>query len=128
MPSDMPAFALSLGAGTGDSTEWSQIWAAPRLLTPRWCCKTPERASTAETATDADGNYEFLAVPVDSSYTLKVSATGFETSVQSGFRLEVNQRYLVDFKLQVGAVVQTVSRDGLSGGSGVQQHHRRGCD
>jgi hypothetical protein len=62
-----------------------------------------------ETATDASGNYEFLAVPADSGYTIKVTGTGFETSVQSGFRLEVNQRYLVDFKLQVGAVVQTVS-------------------
>ncbi len=62
-----------------------------------------------ETATDASGNYEFLAVPADSGYTIKVTATGFETSAQSGFRLEVNQRYLVDFKLQVGAVVQTVS-------------------
>jgi hypothetical protein len=62
-----------------------------------------------ETSTDAGGNYEFLAVPADSGYTIKVIATGFETSVQSGFRLEVNQRYLVDFQLQVGAVVQTVS-------------------
>ena len=65
-----------------------------------------------ETATDANGNYEFLAVPVGSNYNLTVSATGFATSVETAFRPEVNQRYRVDFKLQVGAVVQTVAVTG----------------
>jgi hypothetical protein len=65
-----------------------------------------------ETPTDANGNYEFVAVPVGSNYNLTVSATGFETSVETAFRLEVNQRYRVDFKLQVGAVVQTVAVTG----------------
>jgi hypothetical protein len=65
-----------------------------------------------EASTDAGGNYEFLAVPVDNGYNLTVTANGFETSVESGFRLEVNQRYLVDFKLHVGAVVQTVNVTG----------------
>ena len=65
-----------------------------------------------EASADGNGNYEFLAVPVGSDYKVTVSATGFETSVESGFRLEVNQRYRVDFKLQVGAVVQTVAVTG----------------
>jgi hypothetical protein len=65
-----------------------------------------------EASADANGSYEFLAVPVGSSYNLTVTATGFEKSVESGFRLEVNQRYRVDFKLQVGAVVQTVAVTG----------------
>jgi Carboxypeptidase regulatory-like domain len=65
-----------------------------------------------EASTDGNGNYEFLAVPVGSDYKVTVSATGFETSVESGFRLEVNQRYRVDFKLQVGAVIQTVAVTG----------------
>ena len=43
---------------------------------------------------------------------LSVTATGFEKSVQTGFRLEVNQRYLVDFRLQVGTLVQTVNVTG----------------
>ena len=113
LPSVMPAFALLCGRrGAADSTEWSRTWPALRLPAPRWRSKTRGTGIDRETATDASGNYEFLAVPVDSGYTLKVIATGFETSVQSGFRLEVNQRYLVDFKLQVGAVVQTVSVTG----------------
>jgi hypothetical protein len=66
-----------------------------------------------EAATDGNGDYEFLAVPVGSNYNLTVSATGFETSSETGFRLEVNQRYLVDFKLQVGSVIQTVAVTGL---------------
>jgi hypothetical protein len=65
-----------------------------------------------ETSADENGNYEFLVVPVGSNYNLTVTATGFETSVESGFRLEVNQRYKVDFKLHVGAVVQTVAVTG----------------
>ena len=49
-----------------------------------------ENASTGlarETSTDASGNYEFLAVPVDSGYSVSVTASGFEKSVQTGFRL-----------------------------------------
>jgi len=65
-----------------------------------------------EASADEGGNYEFLAVPVGSNYNVSVTATGFEKSVESGLRLEVNQRYRVDFKLQVGAVVQTVAVTG----------------
>jgi hypothetical protein len=61
-----------------------------------------------ETSADESGNYEFLAVPVANNYDITAGASGFETSEQSGFRLEVNQRYRVEFKLQIGAVVQTV--------------------
>ncbi len=62
-----------------------------------------------ETSTETNGNYEFLAVPVGDSYKITAEATGFESSTESGFRLEVNQRYRVDLKLQVGTVVQNVN-------------------
>ena len=113
MPSCYACSRTSFGRREADdSTEWSPTWAALRLPAPRWRCENTGTGIDRDTVTDASGNYEFLAVPADSGYTLKVTATGFETSVQSGFRLEVNQRYLVDFKLQVGAVVQTVSVSG----------------
>jgi Carboxypeptidase regulatory-like domain len=65
-----------------------------------------------ETATDGNGNYEILAVPVGTGYSVTAVGAGFKTSEQTGFRLEVNQRYRVDFKLEVGAVAQTVNVTG----------------
>jgi hypothetical protein len=58
--------------------------------------------------TDASGNYEFLSVPVGENYSLQAETPGFQTSVQTGITLLVNQKYRADFKLVVGAVSQTV--------------------
>ncbi len=58
--------------------------------------------------TDAAGNYEFLSVPVGENYSLQAETPGFQTSVQTGITLLVNQKYRADFKLVVGAVSQTV--------------------
>jgi hypothetical protein len=67
------------------------------------------KGSVRETATDKNGSFEFLAVPVAENYTLSAEAPLFEKSLQSGFRLEVNQRYRVDFTLKVGKAADTVS-------------------
>jgi hypothetical protein len=65
-----------------------------------------------QTSTDQTGNYELLAVPVADGYNITAEAPGFEKTVQSGLRLLVNQRYRVDFTLQVGKVSQTVNVTG----------------
>lgn len=62
-----------------------------------------------ETVTDKNGSFEFLAVPVAVNYTLSADAPLFERSVQAGFRLEVNQRYRVDFTMKVGKAADTVT-------------------
>ena len=61
---------------------------------------------------DSTGNYEFLAVPVGENYSVRVEAPGFRAGVQTGIKLEVNQRYRADFKLVVGAVTATVEVTG----------------
>ncbi|HZS98969.1 MAG TPA: carboxypeptidase regulatory-like domain-containing protein [Terriglobales bacterium] len=61
---------------------------------------------------NAQGAYEFLAVPVGDNYSVRVEASGFRASVQSGIKLEVNQKYRADFKLTVGAVTATVEVTG----------------
>ena len=62
--------------------------------------------------TNAAGNYEFLAVPVGENYSIRVEAVGFRASVQTGIKLEVNQKYRADFHLAVGAVNETVEVSG----------------
>ena len=62
--------------------------------------------------TDTSGTYEFLAVPVGENYTVRAEAAGFQASVQTGIKLEVNQKYRADFKLVVGAATETVEVSG----------------
>lgn len=62
--------------------------------------------------TDSSGTYEFLAVPVGENYTVRAEAQGFQASVQTGIKLEVNQKYRADFKLVVGAATETVEVSG----------------
>src|SRR5262249_14311680 len=61
---------------------------------------------------NTQGAFEFLAVPVGENYSVRVEAPGFRAAVQSGIKLEVNQKYRADFKLQVGAVTATVEVTG----------------
>ena len=70
--------------------------------------KHPATGLSRRVQTDASGNYEFLSVPVGENYSLQAETPGFQTSVQTGITLLVNQKYRADFKLVVGAVSQTV--------------------
>jgi Carboxypeptidase regulatory-like domain len=70
--------------------------------------KNPDTGLVRRAQTDASGTYQFLSVPVGEQYTLQVEAQGFRTSVQTGLKLLVNQKYRADFTLVVGAVSQTV--------------------
>jgi hypothetical protein len=66
-----------------------------------------ERGNQINTKTDALGAYALSQVPV-SSYSVRVAATGFTSAVQSDVVLVLNQTARLDFKLQVGAISQTV--------------------
>ena len=71
------------------------------------------------TATDADrgtvyvtkandsGIFNFTQVPIG-TYDVKVEASGFQTAVQSHLTLVLNQTARLDFKMQVGAVTNTI--------------------
>ena len=57
--------------------------------------------------TTASGTYEFLSVTVG-NYSVLVQAPGFRTAMQSGIKLDVNQRYRADFSLKVGAINESI--------------------
>jgi hypothetical protein len=57
--------------------------------------------------TGADGIYEFSPVRIG-SYTVDVSATGFKKALQSHIAVDVSARVLLNFKLEAGAVSETV--------------------
>lgn len=76
--------------------------------------KHPDTGLERRTQTDASGTYEFLSIPVGENYIIQVESPGFQTSVQSGVKLLVNQRYRADFNLVVGAVNEKIEVSTLS--------------
>jgi hypothetical protein len=66
-----------------------------------------DTAIQAKTATDENGNYDFLNVKVG-RYKLTVELTGFTTFTATDIAVDVGARRRVDATLQVGAVTETV--------------------
>lgn len=60
------------------------------------------RGTSYSAQTNSDGLYNLVRIPIG-TYTLKVSATGFQSVVQSRFTLVLNQAARFDFQLKVGA-------------------------
>jgi hypothetical protein len=63
---------------------------------------------TRKVKTGANGTYEFLSVPVGENYSVLVELSGFQTTAQTGIKLDVNQKYRADFTLKVYAFQETV--------------------
>jgi hypothetical protein len=61
-----------------------------------------------EAITDSNGRYEFLEVPIGSSYSINATASGFQKVHQSGITLTVNQQFLDDLHLAIGNVTQEI--------------------
>ncbi len=70
--------------------------------------KDQDRGTEWPTKTNEDGIYAFPRIPVG-TYSLKIEAKGFKTSVQSALTLEVNQRARMDIAMQVGGITETVT-------------------
>lgn len=68
---------------------------------------------TRKVQTDTGGNYRFAALP-PGSYTLTVSAKGFRTSKQAGIELSVGRLPILDVKLEIGTVTETVEVSSLA--------------
>jgi hypothetical protein len=62
---------------------------------------------TYEVLTDESGSYLITLLP-PGDYNLSVETSGFRRTVQNKVALEVNQRAKIDFKMQIGAVNETV--------------------
>src|SRR5664279_2619090 len=57
--------------------------------------------------TDATGSYSVPIIPVG-TYSIKVEAAGFKTEDRTGIILNVSDDLRINFRLQVGAVSETV--------------------
>jgi len=66
-----------------------------------------DRGTQWTATTNEDGIYAYPRIPTG-SYSLKVEAPGFRSSVHPGIALEVNQRGRVDVVLQLGTVSESV--------------------
>ncbi len=67
----------------------------------------PELVGSKQTVTDSSGYYHATNLP-PSTYTLKVTAKGFETVVREGLVILVGHQPTVDVTLEVGAVSTVV--------------------
>jgi hypothetical protein len=72
-----------------------------------------ERGTTWRAQTDNTGSYTIPRIPVG-TYTVKVTASGFQGVVHSPFTLVLNQTARVDANMQVGRVTETVEVSGAA--------------
>src|SRR3984885_11714289 len=71
---------------------------------PAWGQQTT--ASITGTVADEGGDFNFVRVPIG-NYQVKAEAPGFQSAVQTGVTLVLNQTARFDFKMHVGAVTTT---------------------
>ena len=72
-----------------------------------------ERGTVWTAKTNDTGAYNLLRLPIG-SYTVKISAQGFQSAVQPPFTLVLNQTARVDMQLKVGQVSETVEVSGAA--------------
>jgi Carboxypeptidase regulatory-like domain len=72
-----------------------------------------ERGTVSTATTNDSGSYNLARLPVG-SYSVKVTAAGFETAVHPPFTLVLNQTARVDIGMRVGQVSETVEVSGAA--------------
>ena len=88
---------------TGTGTDPSGAAVADATVT----AKDVARGTTTTAKTSTDGAFYVNRIPVG-TYELKVEAPGFQTALQSGIVLVLNQTARLDFQLKVGQTTQVV--------------------
>ena len=64
---------------------------------------------TKQTASGADGSYEFLQLAAPATYRVSVSQSGFKAFEAKNIHLDLNQVFVLNIKLQLGEVAQVIS-------------------
>jgi hypothetical protein len=72
-----------------------------------------ERGTAYSATTNDSGSYNLTRLPVG-SYSVKVSAPGFQTAIHPAFTLVLNQTARVDVGMKVGQVTETVEVSGAA--------------
>lgn len=73
--------------------------------------KDMDRGTVWPATTNTEGIYNILRIPVG-SYSLRVEAKGFQTTLFPPFTLVLNQTARVDVQMKVGAVAETIEVTG----------------
>ena len=69
--------------------------------------KNAETGATRTLATDANGNYRFLNMPVG-SYEITVELTGFSKYVRGGITLSLNQDAVINVQIQPAGLTESI--------------------
>jgi hypothetical protein len=97
------AQAVSVASVTGRVTDPSgAVLAGARII-----MTAVETNVSHSTTSDSGGSYSFPALPIG-QYTMNVVAPGFQAYTQTGLRLQVNDALLVNVRMRVGEVTQSV--------------------
>ena len=72
-------------------------------------------AVSHRTATDQQGYYQVLALPIG-NYTVRASHEGFRELTTTAYKLLINQALRVDIRMEVGASTQTITVEGQAAG------------
>jgi hypothetical protein len=70
-----------------------------------------DRGTVLNTKTNDAGAYNITRVPVG-TYTIKITATGFQTAVRPGITLVLNQTARIDMQMKIGTVSEQVEVTG----------------
>ncbi|MDE3165257.1 MAG: carboxypeptidase regulatory-like domain-containing protein, partial [Acidobacteriota bacterium] len=73
--------------------------------------KNVDRGTDWPTTSNEDGIYTLPRLPIG-TYSLKIEAKGFKTSIQPNLPLEINQRARLDVTMEIGGVTETVTVSG----------------
>ena len=72
-----------------------------------------DRGTVSTVKTNDQGAYNLLRLPIG-NYTVRVSASGFQTATRAQFSLALNQTARVDVQMKVGQVSESVEVQGAA--------------
>lgn len=101
------AFAQVSATLSGNVTDPTGAVVSDAMVTAR----SAETGATRSVATDAEGRYQFLPLPVG-EYEIRAAKAGFTDEVRTGVHLVVGQSATVDMTLRLGQSSQQVTVSG----------------
>jgi hypothetical protein len=105
--SALPAFGQTAGQISGLVTDASGAIIVGATIT----VINPQTNFTRETTSNTAGNYTFPVLP-PGFYNVKAERHDFQTEIRNSVELQVQQTARIDFRLNVGAVTETVEVTG----------------
>ncbi len=103
----LPSFGQTFGEVSGLVTDSSGAAVVGATVT----VTNPQTNFTRNSVSNSTGSYSFPSLP-PGLYDVKAERQGFQVEIHTGIQLQVQQAARIDFKLNVGAVTETVEVKG----------------